>query len=128
MLDPNGNMVTSTVGIANLATEHFKKVLENREIKKDLKHVQLDKEELAKHRLDLSKANQSPPWTMKELEKVLSYLKNNNSRDPLGNVYKIFKNNVAILLLMNHIKKKHEYPEIFRLCNITAIYKKGQKE
>ena len=34
MLDPNGNLVTSTVGIANLATEHFKKVLENREIKK----------------------------------------------------------------------------------------------
>ena len=77
--------------------------------------MQLDKEELAKHRLDLAKANQSPPWTMKDLEKVLSYLKNNKSRDPLGNVNEIFKNNVAgadlklaILLLMNHIKMKHE--------------------
>ena len=28
---------------------------------------------------------------------------------------------------MNHIKNKHEYPELIRLCNITAIYKKGKR-
>ena len=89
MLDHKGNLVTSTAGIANLATEHFKKVLENRAIKKDLKHMQIDKEELAEHRLELAKANKSPPWTMTDLEKVLSYLKNNKSRDPLGNVNEI---------------------------------------
>ena len=134
MLDHKGNLVTSTAGIANLATEHFKKVLENRAIKKDLKHMQIDKEELAEHRLELAKANKSPPWTMTDLEKVLSYLKNNKSRDPSGNVNEIFKNNVAgadlklaILLLMNHIQNKHEYPEIIRLCNITAIFKKGKR-
>ena len=75
ILDHTGNLVTSTAGIANLATEHFKKVLENTAIKKDLKHMQIDKEELAEHRLELAKANKSPPWTMTDLEKVLSYLK-----------------------------------------------------
>ena len=68
---------------------------------------------------------------MKDLEKVISYLKNNKSCDSLGDANEIFKNNVAdadlkltILLLMNHIKNKHEYPGIIRLCNITAIFKK----
>ena len=44
MLDHKGNLVTSTADIANLAKEHFKKVLDNREIKRDLKHMQIDKE------------------------------------------------------------------------------------
>ena len=52
MLDNKGNLMTSTAGIANLATENFKKVLENREIKRDLKHMQIDKEELADHRIE----------------------------------------------------------------------------
>ena len=37
-------LVTSTVDKANLATKHFKKVLDNREIKRDLKHMQIDKD------------------------------------------------------------------------------------
>ena len=34
---------------------------------------------------------------------------------------------LAILLMMNHIKNKQEFPEILRLCNITSIYKKGKR-
>ena len=135
MVDNKDNLVTSAAGIEKLATEHFKKVLENRMIKESLKQIQIDKEELSEHRLDLAKASKSPPWTMKELETALKALKNNKSRDPLGNANEIFKTNVAgadlklaILLLMNHIKNKHEYPEITRLCNISAIFKKGKRK
>ena len=134
MMDSKGNLVTSTAGIEKLATEHFQKVLENRKMKDEPKHIQIDKEELAKHRLDLARDKKSPPWTMEDLETVLKFLKNNKCRDPIGNINEIFKNNVAggdlkvaILLLMNHIKNKHEYPELIRLCNITSIYKKGKR-
>ena len=68
------------------------------------------------------------------MEIVLKYLKANKSRDPLGNANEIFKANVegedlkeAILLLMNRIKDKDEFPEALRICNITSIYKKGKR-
>ena len=39
MLDKKGNLVTLEAGIKNVATEHYKNVLKNREIKDDLKEV-----------------------------------------------------------------------------------------
>ena len=65
MVDNKDNLVTSAAGIEKLATEHFKKVLENRAIKDSLKQIQIDTEELSEHRLDIAKVTKSPPWTMK---------------------------------------------------------------
>ena len=131
MLDKTGNLVTSSSGLEILAIDHYKKVLENREINDDLKHIQKDKEELYEHRIDIAKTKKSQPWTMEDLEIVLKYLKLNKSIDPMGNANEIFKSNVAgddlkeaILLLMNRIKEKGEFPEALRLCDITSIYKK----
>ena len=134
MLDQEGNLVTSPLGIQKIATEHYMKILENRDIKEDLINIKNDKEELFAHRLDLAKANKTPPWDMNDLDAVLKYLKNNKSRDPLGNINELFKPSVAgddlkhgILLLMNKIKESNEFPEAFRLCNITSIFKKGKR-
>jgi hypothetical protein len=133
MLDPFGNLVTSTAGVAKLALNHYQNILENKPINEDLKHVQVDKEELCDIRLEIAKQNKSPDWDMTDLDNVLRYLKNNKSRDPLGLANEIFKPNVAgndlklaILLMMNQIKNKHDYPEILRLTNVTSIYKKGK--
>ena len=95
MVDSTGNLVTSSEGIKNIATEHYGKILENRDIKDDLKDVQKDKEELFKHRLDLAKKNKTHPWDIQDLKEVLKYLKNNKSRDPQGNANEIFKSKVA---------------------------------
>ena len=69
------------------------------------------------------------------MEDLEESLKNNKSRDPIGNANEIFKTNVAgaelklaMLLLMNHIKNKHEYPKIIWLCNITAIFKRSKRD
>ena len=82
----------------------------------DLKHVQVDKEELYDLLLEIAKHNKSPDWDMTDLDNVLKNLKNNKSRDPLGLANEIFKPNVvgddlklAILLMMNQIKNKHDY-------------------
>ena len=65
-------------------------MLENRKIQDDLKHIQIDKEEFAEHRLDLSMGEKSPRCTMEDLETVLKFLKNNKCCDPIGNINKIF--------------------------------------
>ena len=134
MMDNEGNLVTTESGIKKLASEHYKKVLENRPMKEELKHVQSDKEELAALRLNIAKTNKSPPWDAEDLETVLKNLKNNKARDPLGNANEIFKPTaagsdlkLAILLLVNMIKDKLELPDVFRMCNITSIFKKGKR-
>jgi hypothetical protein len=76
----------------------------------------------------------SPAWTSDDLETVLKHLKNNKARDPLGHANELFKPAVtgsdlklAILLLVNKIKDKLELPEVFRMCNISSIFKKGKR-
>ena len=61
MLDKTGNLVTSSSGLEILAIDHYKKVLENREMNDDLKHIQKDKEELFEHRIDIAKTKKSQP-------------------------------------------------------------------
>ena len=109
-------------------------MLDNRKSKDNLKQLQIDKEELSDLKINLSKANKSPPWTMNDLDIVLKNLKNNKSRDPLGLVNELFKPSVAgtdlkqaTLLLVNRIKEKQDFPETLRLCNITSIFKKGKR-
>ena len=42
MIDDKGNTVTSAAGLEKIATEHYKIVLGNRNIKDDLKQLQID--------------------------------------------------------------------------------------
>ena len=135
MMDRQGNLLTSAPAIEALAVDTYKKRLENKKIKDELKNLQNDKEDLCKLRLKLASKVKTPPWTMKQLETVLNYLKKNKSRDPLGYANDIFKLEVAgddlkeaILILVNRIKKEQIYPEALELCDITSIYKnKGNR-
>ena len=67
----------------------------NRPIKENPVNVRKEKEELCARRLETSKKNVTPPWTLKELEDVLHYLKRNKSRDPYGYANEIFRPEVA---------------------------------
>ena len=51
MLDNMGNLLTSTHALEALAVETYKKRLENRQMKDDLKDLQTEKEDLCKLRL-----------------------------------------------------------------------------
>ena len=113
MLDPEGNLVTSTKGIENLAVNHYKKVLENRPIFSRHSNLKTEKEKLCEERVKLSKLNKAKPWNMKNIEAVLKYLKRNKSRDPHGQANEVFKPEVAeedlklaLLKIMNRVKKE----------------------
>ena len=74
-------------------------------------------------------------WSEEDIVRTLKSFKNGKRKDPLGLVNEIFKPPTAgtdmvqsLLLMMNKIKNEARIPEIFRLKNISAIYKnKGSK-
>ena len=60
MMDQMGNLLTSEKAIEVLAVETYRKRLENREMKDDLKTLQKDKEELCKLRLKAAGRRKTP--------------------------------------------------------------------
>ena len=102
-------------------------------MKKNLVHIQKEKELFCYKRLKDAKNNKTEPWTMDDLEAVLNQLKKNKSRDPLGYANEIFRPEVAgtdfkvaILKLMNKIKETQVFPEALEMCNISSIWKLKQ--
>ena len=94
----------------------------------DLEHM---KEELWNLRHQIAQSKKSEPWTMKKLNKVLSSLKTNKARDPLGLSNIIFKENIcgedfkkSLLMLYEKMKNLQEVPKFMEIVDITSIYKK----
>ena len=135
MLNEEGKLVTNAKEIEKLSLKVFKNRLKNRNIEDNLVEMKKEKEKMCEMRLKSAKNNKTPPWTMKDLNRVLGYLKNNKSRDPFGLCNELFKEDIAgkdlkcaILKLVNRIKQEQKYPEILENCDITSIYKlKGDK-
>ena len=90
---------------------------------------------LLEKRLLITKDIKSADWSEEDVMRTLKSLKNGKCKDPLGLVNEIFKPPIAgtdmvqsLLIMMNKIKNQVKIPEIFRLKNISAIYKnKGVK-
>ena len=71
---------------------------------------------------------------MEDLLQVLKKLGKDKSRDANGYRNELFKKDAAgsdllkaVLLLMNLIKSRQEYPKAMELCNITSLHKKKSK-
>ena len=117
MVDPeNGNLVTDDKNIQKIALKTYTKRLENKPIKKNLENVKEAKEKLCEKLLKVAAANKTPPWELKDLEKVLKHLKKNKARDPHGYCNELFQVagddlKMAILKLMNRIKEDQVFPK-----------------
>ena len=91
MVDPDtGNIVTDDEAIQKIAVETYTKRLQNKPIKRNLENIKIAKEKLCDKLLKVAAANKTPPWELKDLEKVLKYLKKNKSRDPHGYCNELF--------------------------------------
>ena len=130
MLDPYGNLVTSSHLIEELAIKTYKDRLQNRPMNKEFTDLKEAKEELCRLRLKIAGKKKTPPWTMEDLDKVLKYLKKHKSRDSMGYANELFHPNVAgqdlkraVLKLMNRIKTDEIFPEVLDPCNISSLYK-----
>ena len=69
---------------------------------------------------------------MNDLEKALSSLKNNKSRDHAGYSNELFKSEIigsdlklSLLLMFNKLKSDKLIPSFMRYANITTVPKRG---
>ena len=60
MMDLDGKLLTSEKDVEKLTIEVFENRLRNRDMKPELSEM----------RLKIAEKNKTPPWTLKELEKV----------------------------------------------------------
>ena len=134
--DRQGNLITNPTMLKQLYLDAYTERLEHRKMIPELLKLKTLREELFQQRLQLSKSNKSPMWTMDDLDKVLSRLKSKKAADPTGLANEIFmlKNigddlKSSILLLMNKIKEQIRDPEFMELANVTSFWKgKGPRD
>ena len=134
MLNKDGKLITSSNGLKTANMEHFKKVLENRPIKPELKEYQKEREQLCEERILEASKNVTEDWSEKDVKDVINKLKKRKSRDPNGYSNEIIQSGgrdvlCAITKLMNNIKKQQQYPQSLQACNITSLFKnKGSRK
>ena len=129
-----GKVITNPKEKKLVTLDHFAHRMRKREVKDEVTKVVSLKYKLFEKRLKESKEKKSPPFQLKELEKVLKSLKGGKSKDPDNYVSELFKEGVigsdlkgSLLLLMNKIKSDQVIPECLRKANITILHKKGNK-
>ena len=134
-VDVNGRLVTDPDGLKQLYLDTFTHRLRQRPVRQDYEEVYQSQQGLLEKRLLITRDIKSSDWSEEDIINTLKSLKNGKCKDPLGLINEIFKPPVAgsdmiqsLLLMMNKIKNELKVPEIFRLKNISAIYKnKGSK-
>ena len=129
-----GNLISNPEGIKQLCLDEVLERLRHRSIHPELKDLQDLKEIFCQKRLNLAKHIKSEPWTMIQLDKVLSSLQKKKCRDPQGYVNELFKSasagsdlKLSILHMLNKMKDTLEIPEIMTNVNIVMIPKTGKQ-
>ena len=130
-----GVLVSSQKDLKELYLKTFIRRLRHRPIKPELANIKSLKEELCSKRMEVARSRKSVPWTVEDLKKVLSHLKDGKSRDPHGMINEIFKPGVggkdfqlSYLEMCNKIKDQIFIPKFMQYANIVSIYKgKGSK-
>ena len=129
--DEFGNVITAPEALKALYLSHYVKRLEHRVIAEKYAENYEKKMFLWQLRLRSLRDEKSDDWTSKNLSDALKSLKNNKTRDPSGYINELFKPAIigedlqmALLDLVNGIKREMYLPDVLQLANITTIYKK----
>ena len=127
---PSGELLTKKAELKEHTVKHYKNVLRNRPINDKLSNHKKEKEDLCKMRLQEAKLNKTADWSKDDVVAVLKCLKNKKSRDPNQYANEVFDPEVAgedlvmaVVALMNRIKRDQIYPKCMQSCNITSLYK-----
>ena len=114
--------------------QEFKDRLRTRPTRPDMEIVRSLRGRILEMCLKISEKHRLPDFSMTDLLKSMSNLKNNNSKDPQGLVNEIFKEGCvgtdlreSLLKMFNTMKHHRIFPLFMRLSNITPIHKKDSK-
>ena len=129
-----GKIVTAPKDIKNLLAMEYKNRLRARPMRPDLMALKQRRQKIFRMKMKLSRKRKSPDWTISDIDKALSDLKNNKSRDPQGYINEIFKHGVvgdnmknSLVMMMNLMKKKGLIARVMNISNITTVPKKGSR-
>ena len=129
-----GKIVSAPTEIKNVLSKEYKDRLRARPVRPDLISMKKRKHLIFRMKMKLAKSVKSPMWTMSDLEKALSDLKNGKSRDFDGFINEIFKNNIigddlkiSFLDMFNKLRTHKMIPISFNFANITTVPKKGSR-
>ena len=129
-----GKIISCPTGIKKILSKEYKHRLRARPVRPDLESMKMRKKLIFKMKMKLANSSESAMWTMRDLDRALSGLKNNKSRDVDGYVNEIFKKNVigdnlksSLLEMFNKLKKNKMIPLFFNFTNITTLHKKGSR-
>jgi hypothetical protein len=93
--DNTGNVRTSGSEITDIYEREFQHRLRARPYIPELQDIEIIQSQLFEKRLHSASQITSPPWTMAELDIVLSSLKSGKSRDPSGLTCDLFKKEIC---------------------------------
>ena len=89
---------------------------------------------LFRKKLILAESKKTQNWTISDLEKALSDLKNEKSRDSEGLINEIFKEGIigtnlktSLLMMFNKMKNENMIPSFLNRANITTVPKSGSR-
>ena len=129
-----GKLVSGAKNLKILMLKEYTQRLRNRPVRPDLELLRNRKNKIFNLKMKLAKRNVSHEFTMKNLEKALSKLQNNKSRDSLGYINEIFKPETigndlksSLLKMFNLLKKKKLIAKFMNFANVTTVPKKGSK-
>ena len=127
-----GDLISDPDELRILLAKEYKQRLRPRPIRPDLGDLKERRDAIFDIQLKLAEENSSKPWTMDDLERALSSLKNNKARDHSGYINEIFKPGTigsdlksSLLIMFNILKKEKMIPIFMRISNITTVPKKG---
>ena len=127
-----GKIVFSPRDIKRVLSKEYKDRLRSRPARPDLRSIRKQRKLIFKKKMKLASSSESKLWTMEDLEKALSDLKNNKSRDSEGLINELFKPNViganlkqSFLVMFNKVKTKKMIPLFLNFTNITTVPKSG---
>lgn len=101
--DSNGNLITAPECLKRLYQTEYTYRLRHRDIRPSYAILKELKEELWERRLKIMREVPSDDWSPDEVQKVLTSLKSNKARDPLGYANELFKPGVCGTDLVNAI-------------------------
>ena len=131
--DVNGTLITDKKSLEKLYLDTYVDRLKPNRMASGLEKLEQMKEFLFNLRYESFKSKKTKEWSREDLEKVLKSMKNNKARDAHGHVYEIFKYGgddlkESLVKMLNLVKFKQTYPDIFKPADITSLYKrKGER-
>jgi hypothetical protein len=126
-----GKIVTGPRDVRNVLAKEYKNRLRSRPVRPDLMKMKKRKKIIFEMKMKLAESTSTPDWQMKDIDRALSNLKNNKSRDFEGYINEIFKIGVigvdlkkSLLLMFNKMKRKKLIHSFMNYANVNTVPKK----